>query len=181
MSSPVLASSLGADPEIFPPSHPNCPTLHLNFSQAQRTGRSLACRSLPSLLRVTGKIHPRRGSCCPRRRAAGRSLRRMSRPAPGAGIPQRRRGARSRPGPGMGWGSPRLWCYLASSGPRSPPGSTEARLERTWWPRCLRRGSLIRDLNNRLTLSLRVKGLITPWINTGQHAPGDAQVQENQP
>ncbi len=102
MCSPVLASSLVADPVICLPSLPNCPTLHLPSSEAPRRDRSVARRSQPSLLQVTGQTHPRRGSCCPRRPAEGRSRRQMSRLAAGAGIPRQGRGAKREPSPGTG-------------------------------------------------------------------------------
>lgn len=122
LSLPVPVSSLGADPAICLPSHPNCPPLHL-----LRTDPSQACQlqAWPSLLlQVTVQIHPPRGSCCLQRRAEVRNLRQKSRPAAaGEGISDK------------GWGSPRLWSYWASTGPgRSPPGSAGARLEMTWGP-----------------------------------------------
>lgn len=172
---PAPASPSEADPVICVPSRPNRPSLHLNFSEAQRTDCSKACLSQFYLLRVIGKIRPHQDSCCLLRRAEGRSPRQKSRLTPGPGIPRQKRDAKSRPSPRRDSGSPRLWCYLASTVPRSLPGRTEAQPEMTWRGRCLRQGSLIRDLNDRLWW--QVKGLITPWINTEGSKWG--KIQEN--
>ena len=87
---PVPASSLQADPVFGFPSHPDCPTLHLNFHKAKLAAPSLACQSQPSLLQVNGGIHPPRGSCCLRRRAEERSWRQRKGLVRGTGISQQR-------------------------------------------------------------------------------------------